>query len=119
VNVDAEAVGMKPERLLHPLRAVNRVERRMGMEDNLAVLVNGVLAGLQQLIDVGLLHRVSTELDLDIGEIADEAAGAVARPHVSTVRPDIRSASSTASRTANSLAAMSVMKPRFTPRLSR
>src|SRR5690349_19066531 len=31
----------------------------------------------------------------------------------------MRSASSTASRTANSLAAMSVMKPRFTPRLSR
>src|SRR5947209_19710866 len=31
----------------------------------------------------------------------------------------MRSASSTASRTANSLAAMSVMYPRFTPRLSR
>jgi len=35
------------------------------------------------------------------------------------VSPDMRSASSTASRTACSLADMSVTYPRFTPRLSR
>ena len=41
-----------------------------------------LLAGAQQLVDVGLLDLVAAKLDLDIGDVADEAAGAVACPHV-------------------------------------
>ena len=40
------------------------------------------LPALQQLVDVGLLDGVAAELDLDIGDVADELARAVARPHV-------------------------------------
>ena len=47
VDVDAEAVGVEPDRLLHALRAVDGVERRMGVEDDLAVLVDRVLAGVR------------------------------------------------------------------------
>ena len=57
VDVDAEPIGVEPDRLLNALRAVDRVERRMGVEDDLAVAVDGVLAGVEQLVDVRLLDR--------------------------------------------------------------
>ena len=38
--------------------------------------------GVEQLVDVRLLDLVAAKLDLDIGDIADQAAGAIARPHV-------------------------------------
>src|SRR5207248_3447781 len=82
MNVDAEAVGIKADRLLDALRAVDRVECGMGVEHDLAIAVDSALAGAQKLVDVGLLDRMAAELDLDIGEIADETAGAVARPNV-------------------------------------
>ena len=82
VDVDAEAVGVEPDRLLDALRPVDRVERRMGVEHDLAVAVDRALAGAQQLVDVGLLDRMAAKLDLDIGDVADQPAGAVARPDV-------------------------------------
>src|SRR6476661_3932079 len=82
VNVDAQSVGMKPDRLLHSLSTVDRVERRMGVKNHLAVLVDGVLASLKELVDVRLLDRMTAKLDLDIGNVADEAAGTIARPDV-------------------------------------
>ena len=109
MDVDAEPVGGQADRLLDTLRAVDGVERRMGVEHDLAVAVDGVAAGAQQFVDVRLLDLVAAKLDLDIGDVADDAAGAVAGPDVLDRQPDMRSASSTASRTANSLAAMSVM----------
>ena len=54
----------------------------MGVEDDLAVAVDGASAGAQQFVDVGLLDLVAAKLDLDIGDVADNAAGAVACPHV-------------------------------------
>jgi hypothetical protein len=100
---------MKPDRLLNLLRAVDRVERRIGVKHDLAALVDRFAPGGEQLLDVGLLDLVAAELDLDIGDVAGQPAGAVAGPDVVDGDPDIRSASSTASRTANSLASMSVM----------
>ena len=82
VDVDAETIGMEPDRLLNPLGAVNHVQRRVGVENDLAVAVDRVLAGAQQLVDVGLLDRVPAKLDFNVGDIADEPSGAVARPHV-------------------------------------
>ena len=82
VDVDAEPVGVEPDRLLDALRPVDRVERRMGVEHDLAVAVDRVLAGAQQLVDVGLLDGMAAKLDLDIGDVADEPAGAIARPDV-------------------------------------
>ena len=37
---------------------------------------------------------MATELDLDIGDVADQAAGPERRPHFVVVTPDMRSASS-------------------------
>ena len=82
VDVDAQPVGVEPDRLLHALRPVDRVERRMRMEHDLAVAVDGILAGTHQLVDVGLLDGMAAKLDLDIGDVADEPSGAVAGPHL-------------------------------------
>ena len=82
VDVDAQAIGEQADRLLDALSAVDRVQRRVRVEHDLAIAVDRILARAQQLIDVGLLDRMAAKLDLDIGEIADEAARAVARPHV-------------------------------------
>ena len=65
-----------------PCAPVDRVERRMGVEHDLAVAVDRASAGAQQLVDVGLLDLVAAKLDLDIGDVADQPAGAVARPDV-------------------------------------
>src|SRR3954453_15261981 len=54
----------------------------MGVEDNLPVAVDPALAGVEQLVDVGLLDRMAAELDFDIGEIAEQPRRTVARPHV-------------------------------------
>ena len=80
VDVDAETIGVEPNRLPDALRAIDGVQRRMRMEHDLAVAVDGVLADGHQLVDVGLLDRMTAELDLDIGDVADQPAGAVAGP---------------------------------------
>ena len=54
----------------------------MGVEHDLAVAVDRALARAEQLIDIGMLDRVAAELDLDIGDVADQAAGAEAGPDV-------------------------------------
>src|SRR3954451_20635312 len=82
VNVDAQPICEEADRLLDALGPVDGVQRRMRMEHDLAVAVDRVLARPQQLIDVGLLDWMPAKLDFDIGEIADEAAGAIARPDV-------------------------------------
>ena len=71
---------MEADRLLDALRAVDRVERRMGVEHDLAVAVDRALAGVEKLVDVGLLDRVAAKLDLDIGEVADEPAARRSSP---------------------------------------
>ena len=82
VDVDSKAIGKQADRLLHALGAVNGVERGMGVEDDLAVAVDGASSGVQKLVDVRLLDLVAAKLDLDIGDVADNAAGAVACPHL-------------------------------------
>ena len=82
VDVDPEPVGKKADRVLDALRAVDGVQRRVGVEHDLAVAVDRASAGVEQLVDVGLLDLVAAEFDLDVGDVADQAAGAIARPHV-------------------------------------
>ena len=57
VNVDAEPVGVKADRLLHAMRAVDGEQRRVGVKHDLAVAVDRAPAGIEQLVDVGLLDR--------------------------------------------------------------
>ena len=80
VDVDPEPVGVEPDRLLDPLDPVDRVERRMGVEHDLAAAVDRRAAAGEQLVDVRLLDLVAAKLDLDIGDVADQPAGAIARP---------------------------------------
>jgi hypothetical protein len=54
----------------------------MSMKDHLPILVDRVLAGGEQLVEVGLFDRMAAKFNLDIGEIADEAIRAIARPDV-------------------------------------
>ncbi len=82
MDVDAQPVGVESDRLLDTLRAVDRVECGMGVEHDLAVAIDGALARAHQLVDVRLFDRMSAELDLDIGDVADQSAGAVARPDI-------------------------------------
>ena len=82
VDVDPEPAGVEPDRLLDALRPVDGVERRVGVEHDLPLAVDRAPPGLEQLVDIGLLDRVAAKLDLDIGDVADESAGAIARPDV-------------------------------------
>ena len=82
MDVDAEPVGVEPDRLLNALGAIDRVEGWMCVQHDLAVAIDRILAGAEKLVDVGLLDGVAAELDLDIGDVADELARPVARPHV-------------------------------------
>jgi hypothetical protein len=82
VDVDAEPVGMKADRLLDALGAVDRVERRMGVKNHLSVAVDRPLAGFEELVDVPLLDGMAAKLDLDIGDVADQPPGTVTRPHL-------------------------------------
>ena len=54
----------------------------MGVKDDLPVASIASWPALEQLVDVRLLDRMAAELDLDIGDVADQPAGAVARPDV-------------------------------------
>jgi hypothetical protein len=81
VDVDAEPVGEQPDRLLDALDPVDRVERRMACSTTWPPR-SIAFPGVEQLVDVGLLDLVAAELDLDIGDVADEAAGAEACPHL-------------------------------------
>src|SRR4051794_33691658 len=87
MDIDAEAIGVETNWLLNALCAVDRVERRVGMENDLAILVDRVLTGTEQLIDIGLLNGVTAELDLHIGDVTHESASTVARPHVLNCEP--------------------------------
>src|SRR5512133_1495225 len=82
VDVDAKAAGVKSDWLLDAVGAIDRVERRVCVEDDLTIAVDRCLARSHQLVDVGLLNGMAAKFDLDIGDVADEAARAVARPNV-------------------------------------
>ena len=56
-----EPVGVEPDRLLDALDPVDRVERRMGVEHDLAAAVDRVAAAGEQLVDVGLLDLVAAQ----------------------------------------------------------
>jgi hypothetical protein len=94
MDIDPEPVGVESDRLLDPLDPVDRVQRRMGVEHHLTAAVDRAPPCGEQLIDIGLLDLVSAKLDLDIGDIADQAAGPNVAHTSSTVTPDMRSASS-------------------------
>src|SRR3954447_24112979 len=82
VDIDAQPVGVKTDRLLHALRAIDRVKRRMRVKSDLAVAVDGAFAGIQKLVDVSLLDRVAAKLHLDIGDVADQLTRAVTGPDI-------------------------------------
>ncbi len=65
-----------------PCDIVDGVERRRGVEHDLARAVDRAATAVEQGLDVGRLDLVAADLDLDRGEPAAEAARAVARPDV-------------------------------------
>ncbi len=54
----------------------------MGVQNDLPVAVQRAAAAHQQFVDIRLLDLMTAKLDLDVGEIAGEAARAEARPNV-------------------------------------
>ena len=54
----------------------------MCVEDDLTVAVYRASAGIEQLIDVGLLDLVAAQFDLDVGDVADQPARTITCPHV-------------------------------------
>jgi hypothetical protein len=71
VNVDRQLVGVEPERLLHALQVVERVQRRQCVQDHAAAAVHVLLADSEQLIDILLLDPAPADLDFDTGDRAD------------------------------------------------
>ena len=62
--------------------SAHRTPRRMRVKHHLAVGVNCGAPDRHQLVDVGLLDLVAAKLDFDIGDVADQPAGAVAGPNL-------------------------------------
>jgi len=79
---DSKAVGMQPDRVMDALNAIDRIERRVGMQHHLPIAVDRAPAGGEQFLNVRLLDLVSAKLDLDVGDIADQAARGEARPDI-------------------------------------
>ncbi len=82
MNIYPQPVGMEPDRVLDPLDPVDGVERGMGVEHGPLAAVDHRLSATQQLVDIRLLDLMATKVDLDIGDVADQPAGAEARPDV-------------------------------------
>ena len=82
MDIDSQPVGMQPDRVMHSLDPIDRVKRRMGVKHDLAVAVDRILSGDQQLVDIRLLDLVPAKLDFDIGNVADQPAGGEARPDI-------------------------------------
>ena len=82
MDVDPQPVGVQPDRMLDALDPVDGVERGVGVEHDLLAAVDRRLAAAQQFVDVRLLDLVAAQLDLDIGDVADQAAGAEAGPDI-------------------------------------
>ncbi len=75
------------------------------LEEIKGLVAKGQLFGV---LTHGEIATAVAELDLDVGDVADQPTGAEAGHTSSIVTPEMRSAISTASRTATSLASMSV-----------
>ncbi len=82
MDIDAQPVGMQPDRMVDPLHAIDGVKCRMGMEDDLAVAVDRAPAHGKQLLNVRLFDLVAAQFDLDIGDVADQAPGSEACPNI-------------------------------------
>ena len=87
VNIDAERIGVQPERLLDALQSVERVERRLRVEHHPPLGVDRVSPMRKQFVDVLLLDAVPAELDLDRRQIADQTARRKADPDILDVEP--------------------------------
>jgi hypothetical protein len=69
-----------PSGFLTPLQAVERVERRLGVEHHPAFGIERPAALLEQVVDILLLDLNPAEIDLDLGDVADEPARREADP---------------------------------------
>ena len=102
MDVDAEPVGMEPQRLLDAVRAVERVERGWAWS---TMRPSGSIESrpaIEQVVDIVLLDPVPAELDLDRGDVAGQPPAREADPDMLEIdSPAMRSACSTASRTAS------------------
>jgi hypothetical protein len=102
------------------LHIVDRGKRRIGVEHGHAPAVHRMTPTREAPRRPTASRPDDPELDLDRGKVASDSPPARKLAQTSSiVWPLIRSACSTASRTATSVASMSVTKPRLTPRLWR
>ena len=82
VDVNAEPVGVKPERLLDPGQPVKRIECGLRVEHHAPLRVDRVAPRPEQRVDVRLFDAVAAELELDLRDIADQPARGEAHPDV-------------------------------------
>ena len=82
MDVHAESIRMQPERLLDAGEPVERVERGLGVEHHPPLRIDRVAPGSEQRVDILLFDAMAAQLELDLGDVADQAAGGEADPDV-------------------------------------
>ncbi len=82
VDVDAQPVGVQPDRILDAGQPVERVERRLRVQDHPPFGIDPRAPGGEQIVDIFLFDAVTAQFALDRGDVAQEAARREADPDV-------------------------------------
>src|SRR3546814_13797176 len=82
MDSDPQPVGGKADGVLDAVEPIERVERRLGVEDHPPFGVDAGAARGEQVVDILLLDAVAAEFAFDRRDVAEQAAGREADPYV-------------------------------------
>src|SRR3546814_11141616 len=85
MDSDPQPVGGKADGVLDAVEPIERVERRLGVEDHPPFGVDAGAARGEQVVDILLLDAVAAEFAFDRRDVAEQAAGREADPYVVAV----------------------------------
>ena len=85
VDIDAQRFGMEALRIGDPMRAVERVMRRLGMEDHPPVRLDVIACRIKQMLDIVVLDPPPADGDLDAGDAAVEPSSGAADPDAGNI----------------------------------
>ena len=87
VDVDAQPLGMQPDRLLDPGCAIERVERGLRVQHHASAGLDRLATRSQQMVDIVLVDPPAAQIDLDPRDRAGEPARSAADMDMVDVEP--------------------------------
>ena len=87
MNIHAKTIGVQAFRFLDAVEAVERVQRRLGVQNHLALGIDTVASGIEQQIDIFLFDPVAAEFGFDRRQHALQAASGKTDPDIVDIGP--------------------------------